>query len=244
MYRLVRRFLLVLVMLITMPGYAAAQTVVVSFGDSITKGWPYQPHELNGSRGGPFPLELERLLRLQNPGSDIVVRNYGIGGENTFESVSRLNGVLANTRPNWVTIMIGTNDLWTGISPNSTAANIGFMVDRVRAWGARAAVSNLLPSTYPGHPGHLIPTHYNPAIEQVIAARGVAFNDVYSIFSPHWATTTRDGIHPNYAGYLLLGQTFCSVISICSTNRLRTLGSSGQTEGLAPAPWLDILLGD
>lgn len=231
--------------MIVMPGVVQAQTetIVVTYGDSITKGWPYQPHDLNGARGGPFPGELERLLRENNPGANIQVLNYGSGGENTFQSVSRLNNVLAASRPKWVTILIGTNDLWSGISANSTAANIGFMIDRVRAWGAKPVVSNLLPSTYSGHPGHLIPTLYNPAIEQVVESRGAAFNDIFSVFNPHWVNTSRDGLHPNYAGYLVLGQTFCDQIAICSGNRLRSFGSSNSSDA-RPAAWLDVLLGD
>jgi len=242
MGHLVTRWVQVMALLCALSAPASAQTIVAAFGDSITKGWPYQVHELNGSRGGPYPGELERLIREQNPDDEVVVHNWGAGGENTYQGIGRLQSILANTRPQYVVIFTGTNDLWSGVSASTTAANIGRMIDLALAYGATPLVTNLLPSTYQGHPGHLIPTWYNPAIKQVVNGRDVQYVDLYGYFAPHWSVISKDGLHPNYAGYLALGQTVCNVMSICSGYVFRS--NSDTSSDSASMSWLDILLGD
>jgi len=239
------RLLQVIALLCALTGSASAQQIsVTAFGDSITKGWPYQVYELNGNRGGPYPGELERLIREKNPGIDVIVRNWGMGGETTYQGIGRLHGILANTRPQWVVIFTGTNDLWSGVSAHSTAANIGQMIDLARLYGATPVVTTLLPSTYTGHPGHLIPSWYNPAIMQVAIGRNVPVTDLYEIYAPHWAVISKDGLHPNYAGYLTLGRTVCDVLAICSGSIFRSGNESDSPSDASPMSWIHVLLDD
>jgi len=200
-------------------GFSSAQTattVIVAFGDSITRGYPYWKYNLEGAQGGEYPAELERLIRKEQPDARVIIRNWGIGGEKSHEALGRLDGVLAASRPDQVMIMIGTNDLFEGISAYSTAANIRAMIHKTRAYGAEPIVANLTPSYFPGHRGDRIVSLYNPLIEREVELADVTLNDTYSVFRPDWPNLTMDGLHPNIAGYALLARTWCDHLEVCA----------------------------
>ena len=57
------------------------------------------------------------------------VRNRGISGDQTGWMLGRLDPILAG-HPKRLFLMIGTNDLAAGVSPEEVAANIGKLLDR------------------------------------------------------------------------------------------------------------------
>jgi len=197
-------------------GVASASTVIVAFGDSITRGWPYWQHNLHGGQGGAYPTELARLIHNEQPELDVSIHNWAAGGEVSYQSLMRFDGVMAASRPHYVLIMVGTNDLWSGISPYTTAANIELMIQKARAAGAKPIVSNLTPSYYPGHRGDRIAQMYNPLIEREVELAKATLNDTYSVFAPDWPNLTTDGLHPNQVGYALLAKTWCDHLEVCA----------------------------
>ncbi len=84
----------------------ADQGAVVFFGDSITDGW--------GSLAKDFP--------------NLKVANRGIGGDTTRGLRERLQGDVLDVHPRAVSILIGTNDLDQGATPEVVAANLKVIV--------------------------------------------------------------------------------------------------------------------
>jgi len=214
--------------------------LLIGFGDSITQGSPYNQIPPNGKRAYGYIPALENLIKRKQPA---VVENWGIGGTTTVDGVSRLPGLLSIRSPDWLLIMYGTNDLWGEVSLPSTLANLRFMIDFARSRGAEPVLSNLIPSSFNGHPGYLIPTVYNPQIEAVAIEKRVYFNDIYPRFRANWPILNKDGLHPNIAGYDLLATSWCETLPICDDEAEPPIGPPGS--GLSDTyPWLDILLLD
>lgn len=86
----------------------------VFIGDSITdcgRGHPI-------GQGGPamlgqgYVLLADMLLTASYPGANIQVVNMGIGGNTVRHLKERWQTDVLNLQPDWLSIMIGTNDVW------------------------------------------------------------------------------------------------------------------------------------
>ena len=103
------------------------QTVVLCFGDSITKGSFY----------GAYPGRLRKMLN----GPTVV--SEGIYGETSEKGRRRLPGVLDKVRSDYVVIIEGIND---GCRVEAVASNLSAMVEEVRGRGAVPLVGTLFVS--------------------------------------------------------------------------------------------------
>ena len=87
--------------------------VIVAFGDSLTEGlfdWP------KSRQFHPYTIKLQERINEQVNKSktklEIIVKNYGVSGERLANTMkTRLQAVVAKTRPDLVIILGGTNDL-------------------------------------------------------------------------------------------------------------------------------------
>ncbi len=220
--------------------HAQSPIVVVGYGDSITRGFPYTAEDQFGARGRNIGPRLESHLDSSNPGQTWHWHNWGFGRMNSAQAIGNFDFAMSSSQPTWTLIMIGVNDLWDGISGPSTAANVGWLIDRTRAYGSRPVVSNLLPSWFPGMGGERIPVEYNPPIEAMISAKNAFFYDAWGHFAPVWASNNSDGLHLNPAGIERLADGWCDAMPVCST----LLGNAGRPDRRAIPPWLYPLLLD
>ena len=172
---------------------------IVAFGDSITHGY--------GSV--PYAEHLQGLINAAGGGATVL--NYGKDGETTVEGLSRIGDVLAATAPRYVLIMEGANDVIDGISAETTAWDIGAMIDKASSAGAVPIVSTLTPNSREGdHPQ--IANDYNPAIVASVAAKGATQVDCYTAVVGNWSGLSFDGLHPNNDGAAILAQTFYTAL--------------------------------
>lgn len=178
---------------------------IIAFGDSITSGRPYSDIVGGGRQGyGGYEPVLEQLLRDSKKVS--YVYNWGWGGETTPIGVNRIDSVLASQESNYVLIMEGTNDQWFGVPAQTTAFNLGVMVEKCRAFGTIPILGNLTPADR--DIGNQIPLLYNPAIANVAQQKNVKLVDHYSAVVNLWPTLHYDSVHPNWAGYDALAETW------------------------------------
>lgn len=84
------------------------QGAVVFFGDSITQGW-------GDDMGGSFP--------------GLKVANRGISGDTTRGLLVRVQEDVLSLNPKGVVLLIGTNDLEEGASPETIAGNMNLLLD-------------------------------------------------------------------------------------------------------------------
>lgn len=181
----------------------AGEARVVFFGDSITDGWS------NPASGGFFP------------GRPYV--NRGIGGQTTAQMLVRFRADVLELKPKVVVILAGTNDV-AGNSGRTTTqaieANFEDMAELARAHGIRVVLASLLPVTDDAKDANGAPINrtkdrppatlreLNRWLEDYARRNGQVYLDYASAMADgRWMLRpelTRDGLHPNAAGYAIM----------------------------------------
>jgi len=180
---------------------------IISFGDSITTGWPYINYPPNGERVGGYEPNLETLLA--NIGHSSQVLNYGVPGETTAEGVNRIDDVLSLHKAHYVLLMEATNDILLGVSAHTTVFNLGVMIDKCHSHEIEAIIATLTPNSEKD-----VNAGYNPAINLTASQRGAKVADQYGALAPEWETLSDDGLHPNEAGYQVMAQTWFDTLGL------------------------------
>ena len=166
---------------------AVDQGAVVFFGDSITQGW--------GSLAKDFPK--------------LKVANRGISGDTTRGLLTRIQGDVLDVHPRAVSMLIGTNDLDQGGTPEVIAANMKAIVAALHKADAKMPV--IINKVMPRGPkqardfAQLIP-QLNGLYEAAFKDDPlVTFVDTYALFDDGSASVQKDEfpdlLHPNEAGY-------------------------------------------
>lgn len=133
----------------------------------------------NGKRVGGYEPKLELLLDADSRPYQVL--NYGIGGEATPWGVDRIGyKTLGKHNAKYILILEGTNDLYYGISSESTIYNLEIMIDKSRGYNTTPVLSTLTPDTKEDNPEKNIPTVYNPKIVDLSAEKGVILCDQYN----------------------------------------------------------------
>jgi lysophospholipase L1-like esterase len=162
------------------------QGAVVFFGDSITQGW--------GSLGKDF--------------ENLKVANRGISGDTTRGLLSRIEGDVIALHPKAVSLLIGTNDLSLGATPEVVAGNISQIVSALHKADAAmpVVVNKVMPrGPQPGKFPEKIQQLNALLVEAFQADPKVTFCDTWSLFEDGNGSCKKeefpDMLHPNPAGY-------------------------------------------
>jgi len=156
---------------------------IVFLGDSITEGGPWE--EL-------FP--------------DLPVRNRGVGGDTTEGVLKRLQQV-TRAEPSKVFLLIGTNDLFRGVSEDEIVGNITEILDRLKQETPDTEV--YLQSVLPRAPSYRAAIEaLNARLSEVALEHGSAWVDLYTAFlDPETggirAELSNDELHLLGPGYAL-----------------------------------------
>jgi len=219
------------------PTTAGTACAVLPLGDSITEG--YLP---SGANGG-YRVELFRQAGLAGKNVTFVGtqmngpttvdnrtfprRHEGRGG---YTIAGGGQGALAGTvtdtaistyHPNIVLLMIGTNDINGNINVATAPTRLGQLIDEIitDAPTALVVVASIIPVA-DNNTNARVQT-YNAAIPALVntraaAGKHVVFLDNYAAFitDPNYRTSLMvDTLHPNAAGYAVLGRAFHGAIS-------------------------------
>lgn len=134
-----RLWLILLLFLLANPAFAGAPTVLV-VGDSLSAAFGMELRE------GWVALLAARLDR-QQPRYRVV--NASVSGDTTANGLARLPRLLAEHRPAIVIIELGGNDGLRGLAPEQMRNNIGAMIAKSKAQGAKVLLLGVeLPPNY------------------------------------------------------------------------------------------------
>jgi len=142
------------------------------------------------------------------------VRNFGVAGDTTVGLQHRISQVV-EAKPATIFLMIGTNDVEFGRSPEQIAGNVVDIVDKLTSGlpGVKIYVESLLPRQ-PEFDGKI--RAVNTLLIELARTRGVTYVDLY----PHFVANgrldpklTNDDIHLAGAGYALWREAIFDVIS-------------------------------
>ena len=173
------------------------ETRVVFLGDSITDGW---------------------RLNEYFPGKPYV--NRGIGGQITGEMLGRMKADVLDLKPAAVLILAATNDIARGVPVTTIQNNLAMLADLAAANGAKPIFASVLPvSDYhkDRNPAFEMTRTRPPAtilelnkwIQDLCKQRGFLYVDYFSAAVDAQgylkAELADDGLHPNAAGYRVMG---------------------------------------
>jgi acyl-CoA thioesterase I len=181
---------------------AAGETRVVFMGDSITEGWGMKATTTSPARGEFFP------------GKPYV--NRGISGQTTPQMLVRFRQDVIDLKPKVVVLLAGTNDIAENTGKTTLkeiGGNIASMTELARVNGIAVVLCSVLPaSEFRWHTG-LEPAPkikaLNAWIKEYAAKNHIVYVDYYSSMvnseGGMKAELSPDGVHPNKAGYDLMG---------------------------------------
>lgn len=194
---------------------AAAQTVYIAYGDSITAGSFDDP-----DRAEPgYPPRLEEILA--GRGVPAEVENHGFPGETTEEALARIDSVLAGGG-DVLLLMEGTNDVGRRVSNETIAFNLAAMANRAENRGFEVVHATVIPrrNTAGFDQRNIITRDLNGLIRELAYVEGRALADPFEVFLHHTDepfTTLYvggdDHLHPNAAGYDVIAQVFADVLT-------------------------------
>jgi lysophospholipase L1-like esterase len=170
--------------------------VVAAFGDSITLG--------NRCDCTPYPARVQAMTRK-------TVVNAGVSGSQATESVERARAVIQQTRPGFMLILYGHNDVAHG-------TQIGSIVDALRAMVEICLAEKVVPvlATYPepiGDHAAYAPRELllNSRIRALAAELGLECVDLEKEFAGGDNLFIEDGLHPNDAGTQIIALAFADL---------------------------------
>lgn len=91
--------------------------VILFQGDSITDSGRSREYDCYGGYGYPTLIKAE--LGYEKPG-EYVFYNRGVSGNRVLDLYSRIVCDILNIKPDYMSILIGVNDVWHGFSGNGT----------------------------------------------------------------------------------------------------------------------------
>ena len=173
----------------------SAEKRVVFFGDSITEAWV--------SKAPAFFEGHHYLAR-------------GIGGQTTAQMLVRFRQDVIALRPQAALILAGTNDIAENTGPyrqEDTLGHLQSMVELAMAHGIHVVLASILPArNYRWSPGRE-PAGKIIALNTLLRAyaekNGLVYLDYHAAMADTdgglKASLSEDGVHPNRAGYDLMG---------------------------------------
>ena len=145
----------------------------------------------------------------------------GHGGWKISQIAAAVDNAIATSQPHIVLLKIGTNDINGNDDINNAPNRLASLIDQITsdAPDALLVVSSIIPTDNDGTNQRV--QAYNTAIqtkaeEAATAGKHVVFVDNYAAFAqnPNYKTALMsDGLHPNTAGYVVLGDSFYDTIS-------------------------------
>ena len=170
--------------------------VVAAYGDSITLG--------DRCECTPYPARLQELI-----GKTVV--NAGSDGTMAIENVDRVRTVIQASRPGFLLILYGHNDITHGVQTSS-------IVEALRSMAEICLEEHVVPvlATYPeptGDHAAYAPRElvFNDHVRDLARDLGVACVDLEKEFAGGEDLTIGDGLHPNDAGTQIIALAFADL---------------------------------
>jgi lysophospholipase L1-like esterase len=207
-----------------------ARSKLVMIGDSITDAGRARPvGEGRGEAiGKGYVMMVEALLGAVYPEQWIRTVNQGISGNTVRDLKARWQTDVLDLAPDWVSIMIGANDVWRQFdSPRQTERHV--LIEEYEK-----TLDELVASTLPRVKGLVLITpfymeanradamratmdRYGAAVrrlaekhETVFVDSQAAFDEVLKTYYP--ASLNWDRVHPDHLGSMVLARAFVNAI--------------------------------
>lgn len=198
--------------------------VILFQGDSITDCGRSREHDANFGVG--YPLLVSAELGFEHP-AQYTFYNRGISGNRIVDVYARIKKDIINLKPDYMSILIGINDVWHEVAYQNGVATEKFekiydmLLSEIREELPGIKLIVLAPFVLNGSATcdcEEVPDRWNTflsgakanaAVAQRIAEKhGAAFVELQSKFdvaeAAHPGLWTGDGVHPTSAGHALI----------------------------------------
>ena len=174
-------------------GAAAAEKSILIYGDSLSAAYGL-------ARAQGWVALLEERLKQERP--DYSVVNASVSGETSAGGRARIEEALARLRPAVIVLELGGNDGLRGLPVAQRKANLGAIIERARASGARVLLV-----------GVRMPPNYGPEYTQAFESTFTELAKRYRValvpnllegFGEQRELFQADGIHPTEEAQPLL----------------------------------------
>jgi lysophospholipase L1-like esterase len=203
---------------------------LVFIGDSITDTGRARPigEKPFGGLGNGYVSLVDALLSAVYPQLRIRVVNVGISGNRVRDLAERWQSDVLDQKPDWLSIMIGTNDVWRQFdSPAITESHV-YEQEYAETY------NRLLEQTRPQLQGLVLMTpfylsldmndpmrkrmdEYGRIVRELAAKHDAIFVDTQAAYDQlmhhvHSYELSGDRIHPNTAGHMVLAKAFLDAV--------------------------------
>jgi lysophospholipase L1-like esterase len=168
---------------------------------------------IHSKRGIQLPIDKDNIVFVGNSITEgfplaeifnsIKIKNRGIGGDNSFDILYRIDELL-NYQPKKLFLMIGINDIHQRLPENMTLTNIKQIIIKSKQTKTKVYIQSILPTS-----DSLINTivqDYNQKIARIAINENIQFLNIYPKFIFHHRlkdNLTYDGLHLTTQGYLV-----------------------------------------
>ena len=203
---------------------------LVMIGDSITDGGRTRPvgEGLFDALGHGYVSLVDALLGAVYPERGIRVVNMGCGGHTVLDLKERWQTDVLDLKPDWLSIMIGTNDIWRQFdSPRQTETHVLPDVYEKTLDELVSRTLPLVPNIVLMTPFYLEPNladpmrrrmdEYGAIVRDLSEKHGTLFVDTQAAFDTvlveyYPATIAWDRVHPSLTGHMVLARAFLNTI--------------------------------
>ena len=200
----------------------AKGAVVLFTGDSITDAGRARPVGKGAGLGSGYVAVVQEHLK------ENVVLNTGISGHTVRDLAARWDNDVINLKPDWLSIMIGTNDVWrqfdkrgVGVLPADYKATYRALLTRVRPnlKGGLVLMTPFLVEANETEPMRARMDEYRQIVIELAGEFGAYLMDTQAMYNYHMllGATVKDiagdRVHPSPNGHKIMAETWLSTVS-------------------------------
>ncbi len=194
--------LLVLILLafLSERSHAAEETVLVTYGDSLSAGFGL-------SESDAFPAQLEAALKQR--GHRIRIINASVSGDTTAAGLNRFVWSFPQNADGAI-LELGANDAMRGLRPENARANLDEILQRMKAKGIEALLTGMLA---PRNLGVEYTTAFDGIYRKLAKKHGVLLYPffLYDVVGKR-DLVLDDGLHPNRKGVARIVEQIVPVV--------------------------------
>lgn len=194
----------------------ASKTLIVGLGDSTTAGTPGFYSPLEEPPDGVGDPESQYCYWMMKGHPQWIVLNRGVNGQRSDEILSRFARDVLAERPKVVIILAGVNDIYQGRTADSVKRNLEAMYQLAERGGIVPLAATILPYNTARVKEREAIRDVNRWVESASRAPGRLFCDtnlaVRDGDDPDFLASSRDGLHPNVAGYRSMGEALSTTL--------------------------------
>jgi len=208
-----------------------SQSKLVMIGDSITdcgRARPIAEASHWDSLGNGYVSIINAFLTATMPDENIRIVNMGTGGNTVSDLAARWSTDVLDLKPNWLSVMIGINDVWRQFDARLQTEN------HIRVDVYTQTLSNLLANTRPqlkglvlmspyfiepnrADPMRTMMDQYGAAMRELAKQHDAIFVDTQAAFDKVLTTLQPmalaiDRVHSNQTGHTILARAFLNAV--------------------------------